>query len=133
MQISLNLGSHNTKKYLSWSNSRTLSDLQNHGLNYQLCGRPINCNVTDGLCALCHHEKINASLLRNHKVDRYRFCLPFPPFSTKFSAEFSLHQVAVETSGAFTVYQYVNMGRTFAVCIGWLYNFCLFQTKLSWR
>ena len=28
----------------------------NHELNHQLLGRAINCNVTGGLCARCHHK-----------------------------------------------------------------------------
>ena len=52
MQISLKLGSHNRKKHLSLSNSTTVLDLwSNHGVNRQLRGRAINCNVTDGFYA----------------------------------------------------------------------------------
>ena len=31
-------------------------DKNSHELNHQLLGRAINCNVTDGLCARCHHK-----------------------------------------------------------------------------
>ena len=101
MQISLNLGSY-TRKSTCHDKTPELCWIcsPNHELNHQLLCRAINCNVTDGLCARCHHK------IKKMQVDKKIIMstgMDFFTFYATTGAEKCNHQLVVATTGAFTL------------------------------